>query len=140
MNNGTPQKSPHIEELPSSPEVETGTPRFAVDELRTWPSGRWCHLVTDDWTPEGLEALHRFAESIGVKRTWFQDPPGRPQPHYDLRPSKRARAVQAGAVEITGRELAATWLRRGRESLLRSGSDRWTAERHQRFYGKQARS
>ena len=109
--------------------------RFAVDHITEWNTGRWCHLVTEDWSPAGLEALHSFAARLGLKREWFQDPPGpRPMPHYDLRPPKRAQAVRLGAAEVDRRELY-DWLRRGRESLLRVGSPRWTMEQHERTYG-----
>jgi len=77
-----------------------------VDELKDYlpapgrMSGRWCHLTTDG----NLEDLHEFAQGIGLKREWFQDHPR--VPHYDLRPSKRARALEAGAVFVSAREQA----------------------------------
>ena len=57
-----------------------------------------CHLSTDG----PIEELHAFAARIGLKRAWFQDDPK--YPHYDLTPARRAAAVKAGAVEVTGRE------------------------------------
>lgn len=60
-------------------------PAFCVDSLVEYDPAklapqvrragrRWCHLTTNDFTPDGLEALHRFARSIGgMKREWFQD-------------------------------------------------------------------
>lgn len=61
----------------------------------------WCHLVTDSGD---LEELHRFAESIGLKRSYFQDPRyglgDRGRPHYDVTPGARKRAVAAGAEQI----------------------------------------
>lgn len=68
-----------------------------VSPLRRHPSGLWCHLIADT-----TEELHRIAREIGLKARCFQ--PGS-YPHYDLRPSKRARAVKAGVVELTSREL-----------------------------------
>lgn len=59
-----------------------------------------CHLATDG----DLEELHQFAESIGLRRAWFQN---RSLPHYDLTPTKRAMAVRNGAKEVTTRELIA---------------------------------
>lgn len=67
-----------------------------VDEIRTYRTGRWCHM-TADTEPE----LHVMAARIGLKRAWFQDTS---IPHYDLRPSKRELAVQHGAREETWRE------------------------------------
>lgn len=68
-------------------------------------ASRWCHLFADT-----QEELHEFAESIGLRRSWFQ--PGKPlkggRPshlwHYDVTEGKRAEAVKAGAVEVTWRE------------------------------------
>jgi hypothetical protein len=77
---------------------------------RGLPGRRWCHMVSD--TSE--EELHAFAASIGCKRAWFQAPP-RHRAHYDLTPSRRARAVALGAVEVTSREL----VQRTYDSLLR---------------------
>ena len=64
---------------------------------RRWPHDEACHLFVE--LPEtNLEALHKFARAIGLKRAWFQSKPGS-MPHYDLTPGKRAAAVRSGAVE-----------------------------------------
>jgi len=73
-----------------------------VDQVRRYDSGEWCHMSAD--TDAELEA---FARSIGLNRRSKQ------RGHYDLRPSKRRAAVEAGAVEITAREMVA--VRRGCE-------------------------
>jgi hypothetical protein len=61
---------------------------------------RWCHLLSDQEDPE---ELHLFAESIGLKREYFQ-PAKNYSPwwhqHYDVTEGVRAKAVKAGAVEI----------------------------------------
>jgi hypothetical protein len=64
------------------------------------PYGRMkmCHMVADT-----LEELHAMADAIGIQRRWFQNDPD--HPHYDIAQSKRALAVQHGAVEITSRQL-----------------------------------
>jgi hypothetical protein len=77
-----------------------------VDDLFHWPGpvspaakghGRvWCHLMTDSLR---LGELHEFAVGIGLKRSWFQNRRG--IPHYDLTPGARARAVAAGAAEVS---------------------------------------
>ena len=51
------------------------------------------HLVATS-----IERLHAFAESIGLKKTWFQNHPR--HPHYDIIKSKRKAAVKAGAVLV----------------------------------------
>jgi len=81
-----------------------------VDNFRTpakvgriW--ARWSHLVTD--SPD-IEELHRFAQGIGLRREWFQSHTkvGRLyRPHYDVTDSRRAAAIEAGAVEVSWREI-----------------------------------
>lgn len=67
-----------------------------VDDA-TWPwRGRlWAHLASD----ESLEELHTFAETMGLRRAWFQGD------HYDVPAEARERAVALGAVEVDSREL-----------------------------------
>jgi len=45
------------------------------------------HLAVD-----GLqEELHRFAQSVGLKREWFQDQPD--HPHYDITTPRMLRKI-----------------------------------------------
>lgn len=75
-----------------------------VDELvihaNAWGPfrGGSCHMTADT-----LDELHAMAAAIGMRRSWFQ-----PQstPHYDLVPSRRARALELGAVFVSAREQA----------------------------------
>lgn len=60
---------------------------------------KWCHLISD----ESVEELHEFAQSIGLKRSWFQDHSR--LPHYDVTVGMRRKAVDAGAEEITSMDL-----------------------------------
>lgn len=76
-------------------------------------------MVCDDFTPGGLELLHRFASQIGLPRRAFHDPTGHPRPHYDLRPEYREIAIANGAEQLGRRELVA-FLQRGRERLENS--------------------
>jgi hypothetical protein len=81
-----------------------------VDDIQTYPaesikdaqarrvSRQWCHM----WTDGDLAELHQVAQRIGLRRAWFQDRPG--FPHYDLTPSRRAKALEAGAVAQSLRE------------------------------------
>ncbi|HET8883023.1 MAG TPA: DUF4031 domain-containing protein [Solimonas sp.] len=70
-----------------------------VDDMRA-SFGRMvmCHMVADT-----DDELHAMADRIGVSRRWHQKP-GTPHSHYDIALSKRALAVQHGAVEITQRQ------------------------------------
>lgn len=80
-----------------------------VDEIMTiWPKSRfvakfgnqWCHMTCDG----DIEELHALAEKIGLKRQWFQSKSS--TPHYDLTPTYREKALQAGAVEKSARDQA----------------------------------
>lgn len=72
-----------------------------VDGLRDygWRHGPSCHLIADS-----IEELIEFAESIGMRREWFQ---AESTPHFDLTAEGRASAVAIGAIELTNRELIA---------------------------------
>lgn len=61
-----------------------------------WRLGPSCHMTADT-----LDELHAFAKRIGLRREWFQD---KRLPHYDLTASRRAVAVNLGAVELGRRE------------------------------------
>ncbi|GAC1691043.1 MAG: hypothetical protein PVS3B3_13830 [Ktedonobacteraceae bacterium] len=70
----------------------------------TWRHNESCHMFCDG----PFEELHTLAEEIGLKLAWFQTHHPRPDLwHYDVTRSKRALAVQHGAVEITGRQYSA---------------------------------
>ena len=72
-----------------------------VDDMKA-PLGRMvmCHMVAD--TTEELLAM---ADRIGVNRKWIQNA-GKPTEHFDIARTKRGYAIQAGAVEVTQREVA----------------------------------
>lgn len=55
--------------------------------------------------------LHAMMEKIGVARRWCQYE-GTYRVHYDICLAKRALAVQAGAIEISNRELGAMLMHR----------------------------
>lgn len=60
-----------------------------------WPFGRMimCHMFADT-----DEELREMADKIGVARRWEQAPRDSIGPHYDIAKSKRALAIQYGAV------------------------------------------
>lgn len=72
-----------------------------VDNMRA-PFRRMimCHMIADT-----TEELNAMADKIGVARKWIQYP-GSSREHYDICLSARAKAVAAGAIEITWRETA----------------------------------
>ncbi|KKN06478.1 hypothetical protein LCGC14_1076950 [marine sediment metagenome] len=64
------------------------------------------HLVSDT----SLAELHKFAQSMGLERHWFQV--HREHPHYDLTTlDAYRRALRHGAVKVTARELAKCMIR-----------------------------
>jgi hypothetical protein len=67
-----------------------------IDEPRWWFRGRrWSHLVSD----ASLAELHGFAQSLGIPARAFQGD------HYDLPEEYRPRALAAGALAVSTREL-----------------------------------
>ncbi len=84
-----------------------------VDDIRA-PFGRMimCHMIADN----DAELLV-MADRIGVQRQWHQYP-GTPRSHFDICLSKRALAIRAGAIEISGMELGRILLtRRTRDGI-----------------------
>lgn len=66
-----------------------------------------CHMIADS-----TDELLAMAEKIGVALKWLQKA-GTRHEHFDIAMSKRKLAVDAGAIEITQRELAMKcWERR----------------------------
>lgn len=58
-----------------------------------------CHMWADTY-PE----LLAMVDAIGVERRWVQHPPKASWVHFDIALSKRALAVQRGAIELTMRQ------------------------------------
>ena len=61
-----------------------------------------CHMLADS-----LDELMVMADRIGVDRKWYQGFDKASCPHFDIAKSKRASAVQNGAIEVDRRQLAA---------------------------------
>ena len=49
-----------------------------------------------------LEELHQFAESLGLRREWFQE---KSIPHYDLTGKAYDLALERGATLVSSREI-----------------------------------
>lgn len=75
-------------------------------------NAKWSHLTADT-----KAELHEFAQSIGLRREWFQEDASFPTHwHYDVTDGKRALAIQRGAVPIDIRELFDVVHKEGRET------------------------
>jgi hypothetical protein len=95
-----------------------------VDNVRiAWRGRQWCHLVADS-----LDELHWFANSLGLKRAWFQGHAS--LPHYDVTVETRVVALNRGAVDSDRRTLVA----RGRQLKLELHSSRAKAESQLRLF------
>jgi len=71
-----------------------------------------CHMFADT-----EEELHEMAATVGLDRKYFQS--DNRLPHYDLVPTKRVRAVKAGAVEVSKRFVADTIAKNRRRTRKR---------------------
>ena len=83
-----------------------------VDDMYRYPMGRYGRMKMSHMMADTTEELLEMADTIGVDRCWIQEP-GTPGEHFDIAMSKRALAVDAGAVEVTLRQLA-MWSCEGR--------------------------
>jgi len=63
---------------------------------------RWCHMFADE---ASADELHALARKVGLRREWFD------RDHYDLVPTKRAKVIAAGAVELSDMAAAEIWRR-----------------------------
>lgn len=73
--------------------------RIYVDAaIHSWRGKLWCHMFAAN-----IEDLHQFAEEIGMRREWFQDPLVSRKvswPHYDITSQRRKVALELGAIEL----------------------------------------
>jgi Protein of unknown function (DUF4031) len=73
--------------------VYVDNPKYAFGRMKM------CHMIADS-----TDELLAMADGIGVARKWIQRA-GSYQEHFDICLSKRALAVQHGAVEATTRQI-----------------------------------
>jgi hypothetical protein len=67
-----------------------------ISKVRGLRHTHWCHLTADT-----EEELHKFADALGLARSWYQRKgPTDYRWHYDVTPPKRAKAVRLGAIEV----------------------------------------
>ena len=76
-----------------------------VDDMCDTHLGAFGRMKMSHMIADTTEELLVMADRIGVARKWIQHP-GTDREHFDIAKSKRALAVQHGAVEITMREAA----------------------------------
>jgi hypothetical protein len=74
---------------------------------------KMCHMVADT-----LEELHRVAAIIGVAKKHYQGYLRARLPHYDICKSKRAAAIEEGAIEVNSRKIVEIGRRLRIEALI----------------------
>lgn len=84
-----------------------------VDDMYKSPVGEYRGMKMSHMIADSTKELLQMADTIGVKRKWIQYP-GTPREHFDICLSKRAKAVIAGAEEITWRALGEEIMKRKR--------------------------
>jgi Protein of unknown function (DUF4031) len=72
---------------------------MCISSLGVYGRMRMSHMIADT-----SEELLEMADKIGVKRRWIQRP-GTCWEHFDICKSKRAKAIQLGAKQLTMRQL-----------------------------------
>jgi hypothetical protein len=72
-----------------------------VDDMYTVPMGQFRRMKMSHMMADTEAELHAMADRIGLQRKWYQGD------HYDIAINTRKKAVQAGAVEISMRQMAA---------------------------------
>lgn len=77
-----------------------------VDDMCNTEMGQFGRMKMSHMITDTDEELHAMADKIGVARRWHQAPP-KHDSHYDIAKSKRALAIQHGAVPVALRTLAA---------------------------------
>lgn len=83
-----------------------------VDDMYLHPMGRFGRLRCSHMVATTDEELHAMAARIGIARKHWQSPAKTSGSHYDIAMSKRALALNAGAIPITMKQLAAMNARR----------------------------
>lgn len=89
---------------------------FTCLKNKNWRYNSAAHLFCDK--PENLEELHRFAQRIGLQRSWFQS--NSAIYHYDLTASKQKKAIKAGA-KLCSRKIEAFYIRKWRKLNKQNG-------------------
>jgi hypothetical protein len=82
-----------------------------IDDMYNSPIGKFGRMKMSHMMADTTEELLEIADKIGLARKWIQYP-GTNREHFDVCMSKRKKAIQFGAKEITWRELGEMVLNR----------------------------
>ena len=90
-----------------------------VDDMYRSPTGGFGRMKMSHLIADTHAELMAMVDRIGVAQKWIQQV-GTYGEHFDICVSRRSKAVAAGAIEISMRELAMkTWERKGLEGKAR---------------------
>lgn len=67
---------------------------------------KFSHMMCKD-----IKKLHGFAQSLGIKRCWYDNRKNLNRPHYDVKEQFFNAAIENGAIYLTKRE----WLIKNKE-------------------------
>ena len=90
-----------------------------VDDMYRYPMGRFGRMKMSHMQADTTEELLEMADWIGVDRKWLQYP-GTWKEHFDVCQTKRALAIEAGAIPLTMKELARRF--RSRQPAQKGGA------------------
>lgn len=85
-----------------------------VDDMYKYSIGQFGRMKMSHMIADTTEELIEMAKNIGVNPKWIQKE-GTGQEHFDIALSKRKKAVELGAIEITFRELGEITMERVKE-------------------------
>ena len=74
-------------------------------------------MIMSHMLADSTEELLKMADTIGVQRKWIQYP-NTHREHFDIALSKKHLAIEAGAIEVTWRQIAIMERRRRLEGVL----------------------
>ena len=77
-----------------------------VDDMYRLPRGRFGLMKMSHMVADTKAELLAMADRIGLARRWLQYPEDPKRIHFDVALSLRRRAVAAGAVEVSMRDVA----------------------------------
>ena len=99
-----------------------------VDDMFKSPMGRFGRMKMSHMVADTEAELLDMADKIGLSRRWLQcKGQGRWRLHFDVSMGYRTRAVEAGAVEMTMRDLARMTRKWQQEDTALSGASRGDA-------------
>lgn len=79
-----------------------------IDDMYKYPLGRFGRMRMSHLIADTEEELLEMVDKIGVDRKWIQHQKlGKGHVHFDISMTKRALAIEHGAIPITLRELSA---------------------------------